>query len=306
MKKVAALALAASLAACGAEGPSQSEEAVDVRPSGWDVVQGPADRIATVEGLSGPESVRYDPDQDVWFVGNFNGAGGERDANGFVSRVDAASGEIEALRFARGTDEHPLHAARGMFITGDTLWVADIDGVHGFHRRTGDPLAFVDFKAFDPGFLNDIAQGPDGALYVTDTNRSAVYRMDGREVTEVLVEPALGGPNGITWDEVRGLLVLLPWQPGHRVHTWTPGEDPVGFGPASTPGRLDGVEAIDRRLLLASQSDSSLHLLDAGGSRRVIRVAGAPADIGVDTRRRRVAVPFVALDRVDIWALPEG
>ena len=78
----------------------------------------------------------------------------------------------------------------------------------------------------------------------------------------------------------------------------------MGFGPTSTPGRLDGVEAIDRRLLLSSQTDSSLHLLDGGWSRRVIRVAGAPADIGLDTRRRRVAVPYVELDRVDIWELP--
>jgi hypothetical protein len=33
-------------------------------------------------------------------------------------------------------------------------------------------------------------------------------------------------------------------------------------------------------------------------------VPGRPADIGVDTRRGRVAVPYIALNRVDIWALP--
>jgi hypothetical protein len=34
-------------------------------------------------------------------------------------------------------------------------------------------------------------------------------------------------------------------------------------------------------------------------------VAGAPADIGIDTRRNRVAVPYIDLDRVDIWQLPD-
>ena len=250
--------------------------------------------------------MRYDPERDIWFIGNFNGDGGARDANGFVSRVAAESLEILEREFAVGTAEHPLHAPRGMTLVEDTLWVTDIDGVHGFHRQTGAQLAFVDFTAFEPGFLNDIAEGPEGALYVTDTGRSAIYRLAGREVTEALVDPVLGGPNGITWDATRARMIVMPWEPDHRIHIWAPGGDPQGYGPSSTPGRLDGVEPIDRRFLLASQTDSSLHLLDAGGTRRVIRMEGAPADIGVDTRRRRVAVPFVALDRVDFWELPES
>lgn len=296
---------AAALALAACSGPSDGEPGQASDELHWEVVQSPAQAIFRIDGFSGPESVRYDPDQDVWFVGNFNGDGGERDGNGFVSRVEAASGRMETLRFAQGTPAYPLHAARGMAITGDTLWVADIDGVHLFDRRTGAQLAFVDLTAFEPGFLNDIAQGPDGALYVTDTGRSAVYRIEGRQFTEALLSDALGGPNGITFDDSRGVLVLMPWRADARVHTWRPGQAPQGFGPTSTPGGLDGVEPVDRRLLLASQTDSSLHLMDAGGSRRVIRVAGRPADIGLDTRRRRVAVPYIALDRVDVWQLPE-
>jgi hypothetical protein len=35
-----------------------------------------------------------------------------------------------------------------------------------------------------------------------------------------------------------------------------------------------------------------------------VRLGGRPADIGVDVRRQRVAVPFVARGRVEIWELP--
>lgn len=272
----------------------------------WDFLQDSIHRVRSVSGFSGPEAVRYDPDQDVWFVSNFNGDGGERDANGFISRVAAATGAMEALRFAEGTSEHPLHAPRGMFLVGDTLWVADVDGIHGFDRRSGAQVAFVDLTRFEPGFLNDIARGPDGALYVTDTGKSSVYRVMGRESAVALADPALGNPNGITWDDTRALLIMVPWDPGSRVNTWRLGEAPVGFGPRTTPGRLDGIEPIDRRLLLASQSDSTIQLMDGSATRPLIRVGGRPADIGVDTRRRRVAVPYIALDRVDIWQLPLG
>ena len=59
------------------------------------------------------------------------------------------------------------------------------------------------------------------------------------------------------------------------------------------------------QILIATQGDSSLHVVTGGMSRRMARTAGAPADIGVDTRRRRVAVPFIARNAVEIWALPQ-
>lgn len=306
--KAALCALAAALTACG--GPAREDarapEAARGPSVSWGVVQDTTGRVGSIEGLSGPESVRYDPDQDVWFVSNWNGDGEARDANGFISRVSAQTGVVETLRFAEGTLEYPLHAPRGMWLAGDTLWVADADGVHGFHRRTGAQVAFVDLTAFAPGFLNDVAQGLDGALYVTDTGKSAVYRIAGRTASVALSDSVLGNPNGITWDAAREVLILVPWDAGFRVNAWHPGGSLEPFGPTQTPGGLDGVEPFDRRLLVASQSDSSIVLMDAGETVPVIRTPGRPADIGVDTRRRRLAVPYVDLDRVDIWALPPG
>lgn len=304
VKWMALLGLGAMAGACSGSSDQAARDEAGVGPASWDVLQDSTHRVGSVSGFSGPEAVRYDPDQDVWFVSNFNGAGGERDSNGFISRVTAGTGGIESLRFAVGTVEHPLHAPRGMYIVGDTLWVADVDGVHGFHKGSGAQVAFVDLTGFEPGFLNDVARGPDGAIYVTDTGKSSVYRIAGREATVAIADPALGNPNGITWDDARGVLVMVPWDPGSRVNTWRLGEAPVGFGPRTTPGRLDGIEPIDRRLLLASQTDSTILLMDGSVTRPLIRVGGRPADIGLDTRRRRVAVPYIALNRVDIWQLP--
>src|SRR6056297_2777743 len=75
-----------------------SEETSESSASKWDAVQDPADRVHTVSGFSGPEAVRYDPDQDVYFVSNFGeSAEDSRDANGFISRVSAADGSLESL-----------------------------------------------------------------------------------------------------------------------------------------------------------------------------------------------------------------
>jgi sugar lactone lactonase YvrE len=257
--------------------------------------------ILSVTGLAGPEAVRHDPDQDVWFVSNFNGEAAG-DSNGFISRV-TADGAVDSLRFMTGTLA-PLHGPRGMFITGDTLWVADADGVHGFHRRSGAHLAFVDLRTFEPGFLNDVAQGPDGALYVTDTGRSRVYRLAGRAVTIAIEDSVLGPPNGITWDSAGGRFLLAGWGAGGRVRAWQPGTTAVPAVGTLAAGRFDGVEILDGRILVASQSDSSIHTISGGRQEPLFRTPGRPADIGVDRGRRRVAVPYIALDRVDVWELP--
>ncbi len=74
---------------------------------------------------------------------------------------------------------------------------------------------------------------------------------------------------------------------------------------ATSPGGdFDGIEVLGARWLVASQMDSSLHVIEEGTGRPLIRVGGEPADIGVDTRRSRVAVPYIGLNRVDIWQLP--
>ena len=261
--------------------------------------------VATVEGFAGPEAVRYDPDQDVYFVANFNGAGGAADDNGFISRM-RPDGTIEALRWvAGGANGATLHAPRGMAISGDTLWAADVGAVRGFDRRTGAPLATVPFDGMDAGFLNDVAVGADGALYVTDTGRNRIYRVHGGAATVALADSALGSPNGITWDAANDRFVVVPYGGAKALVAWRPGTATLTTIAAGPGGRYDGVEVVSGgRLVVASQADTSLHVSRGDVLVPFARTSGRPADIGVDTRRGRVAVPFIALNRVEIWTLP--
>lgn len=270
---------------------------------GWATVQDSADIVFSIDGFAGPEAVRYDPEQDVFFVSNFNGGGNDRDANGFISKVKADGSENE-VAFITGTDAYPLHAPRGMFITGDTLWAADIDGVHGFNRQSGEQVAFIDFSSFEPGFLNDIAAGPAGNLYVTDTGKSVLYRINGRQPS-IAVDSLPHPPNGITLSPDSSRLVLAPWNGGTIFYAWSPAEEALNeFGSAGGGGNYDGIEFAGQRLISASQADSSLHLMHEGSDSLYIHVPGRPADIGLDTKRNHVAVPYIALDRVDVWKLP--
>ena len=287
------------LAACSTSksDDATSDTAVAVSPDS-------ARLVASPTGFTEPEAVRYDPDQDVYFVTNWGtGDPAAKDNNGAISRV-TPEGVIAQLRFiAGGAGGVTLHSPRGMTIVGDTLWVVDPDAVRGFNRRTGAPVATIDFSAHKLGFLNDIAAGPDG-LYVTDTGTDRIYRISGRRLTVALADTAIGNPNGITWDAVGRRMVVVPWEDS-VIKVWTPGTKTLSALGKDGATKFDGVEILPGdRVLVSSQSDSSLHLFTSGTGRAIIKTGGAPADIAVDTKRNRVAVPFVARNLVEIWQLP--
>ena len=261
--------------------------------------------IASPGGFIQPEAVRYDPEQDMYFVGSWGtGAPDAKDNNGFISRL-TPDGAVERPRFiAGGTSGARLHAPRGMTIVGDTLWVVDADAVRGFNRRTGARLATVDFSSYKLGFLNDIAAGPD-ALYVTDTGTDKIYRIAAGRITVALQDSALGGPNGITWDASGRRFIVVPYGGDSGIKAWTAGSKTLSVAGQSSGAKYDGVEVLPGgRVLVASQKDSSLHLFAGGTGRPIIHTGGAPADIAVDTKRNRVAVPFVDRNLIEIWQLP--
>lgn len=269
----------------------------------WNTVQDSTDRVLTIEGgLQGPESVQYDAEQDLYFISNFNGDAAA-DSNGFISRAQP-DGTIDSLKFMTGTQAHPLHGPRGMDIKGDTLFVADQKGVHGFNRQTGKHISFTDFTEFEPGFLNDLSVGPDGNLYVTDSGKPLLYRMSGDNVT-IAVDDLSHVNNGIMFDEVNRRLVMAAWADGRTFLSWDPISTKLDSAGTGVGGHYDGIEPLDgNRFIVTSQADSTLQLINNGSGQIFLHVPGKPADMGIDTKRNRVAVPYIALNRVDVWQLP--
>ncbi len=277
----------------------------DATPDTAAVRSDSASLVASPAGFTEPEAVRYDPDQDVYFVTNWGGGPVEaKDNNGFISRM-RPDGAIDSLRFISGGSRGAtLHSPRGMTIVADTLWIVDADAVRGFNRRTGAPVTTIDFSRFKLGFLNDIAASPD-ALYVTDTGTDHIYKISRGAITIALHDSVLGKPNGITWDGSRSQFVVVPYGGDSIIRSWTAGNSAMTEVGRSGGAKFDGVEVLSGdRVLVASQGDSSIHLFSGGRGRPIIKTGGAPADIAVDTKRNRVAVPFVARNLVEIWQLP--
>ena len=279
----------------------------------------PATRVASIGGFNTPESVKYDADLDVYFVSNINGNPSAKDGNGYIARIrpDSTGATTAVDTLARGgRNGVTLNAPKGMAIVGDTLWVADIDAVRGFNRRTGQPTRTVNFASMQATFLNDIAVGPGDTLYITDTGirftadgsmgapgKQRIFRMMGTARPTIALEgDSLGNPNGIAWDRTRSAFLVGPFS-SPSLMTWTSGAS--SMQPlASGPGQFDGVEILgDGRVAVSSWTDSSVHVVNNNAMTKIITGVPAPADIGYDSKRNLLLVPLFDGNAVEIWAL---
>jgi sugar lactone lactonase YvrE len=277
-----------------------------------------ASYVATMSGLRNPEAVRYDPGQDVYFISNMSGFGSVKDGDGYIVRASANDITRSSVFVKGGSGGVTLDAPKGMAISGDTLWVADIDKLRGFHRVSGAPLTTIDFAPHGAVLLNDVATGPGGEVRVTDTGirmteignwfvgPARVFSVGpGGTVRTVASGPAIGQPNGIVWDSSGSRWVVVSFDRFRWEVKAMNGTDSVRTVLSrAKPGQLDGVEVLRLGIILyASWADSSIHLLQGDRDAPVIRDVRAPADLGVDTRRSRVAIPMPTMGWVQLWSV---
>jgi hypothetical protein len=139
-----------------------------------------------------PESVLYDPLRNVIYVANINGKSGEKDGNGFISRL-LPDGRIEELEWISGLD-----APKGMGLYQDKLYVADLTAVVVIDLKNGK----IEKRIEVPGasFLNDLTIDTDGHVYISDSQTLRVYRLTD-DIPRVWKEHT-------EWQKPNGLLAL--------------------------------------------------------------------------------------------------
>ncbi|MCI0433976.1 MAG: SMP-30/gluconolactonase/LRE family protein [Gemmatimonadetes bacterium] len=267
-------------------------------------------RIADV-GFMTPESVLMDTVADVYLVSNINGQPTAEDDNGFISRL-TPDGQVENLKWIDGAASlATLDAPKGMAIKGDTLFVTDIKCIRMFNRTSGE--SFGSLCVEGTTFLNDIAVGPEGSLFVTDSGLNpdfsssgtdAVYRLsleEGRPHVTIAKDAALGAPNGIAIGS-RGIFVVT--YGSGEVLRFTPQGEKTVVMPASNR-QLDGIVfSNDGGFLFSAWGDSSVYHVDGAGQiHRLITGVASPADIGYDPRRNRVLVPLFTQNAVLLYDL---
>lgn len=311
--------LAACFLSAACTSPEAPARTVTISADTFSIVEG-ARQHAVVDGLAQPESVVHDPEQDVYFVSNMRGAGSDRNGAGYIVRIDARSPTDTArmaVFAAGGRDGVTLNAPKGLVLSNDVLWVADIDVVRGFDRRTGSPAGEYDLSGHGAVMLNALTVGPDGTLYVTDTgihmtDQGVLYPRGDRifglhpdgAVTQVAEGMRLELPNGIAWDAATDGFIVASFNP-FSSEVYRIGRDGEKHVLARGRGRFDGLQILDDgRIVTTSWADHSIHVVEGELHYRIIPHLSTAADLGVDRTRNLLLIPLVLPGRVELWEIP--
>ena len=264
-----------------------------------------------VTDLRKPESVLYDPEQDLYFISNVNGDMLTRDGNGFISRMHPDSMQVELKWIEGGKNGVTLDAPKGLAVLGDSLYVSDVGGVRRFDRRSGAPRGFIAL----PGavFVNDLTT--DGrSLYASDTGlrigpgtsfipsgTDAIWKITGDRAEKIAAGAELKHPNGL--DFVGGKLRVVTFG-ANELYELDDG------GKKSNVVELDGAQLdglthlADGRAVISSwEANEILRETGDGHFEPILAGTDTPADIGYDAKRGRLLVPHAVANNVTIHPL---
>ncbi|MBL0700189.1 MAG: hypothetical protein JJV92_04845 [Desulfosarcina sp.] len=155
----------------------------------------------SIIGFMHPESVAFDPKDNVLYVSQFGSILNPtlKDGKGTISKVSLKGTIIEDNIFA--ASGYTLNKPKGIWIKNGKLWVADIDLVWIFDLKT------LQGRKIDlPGaiFANDLTV-IDNNLFISDSSGKKIYRVQPADFSEQNIKPRVSlfandlffGPNGL-------------------------------------------------------------------------------------------------------------
>lgn len=257
-------------------------------------------------GIKAPESAYFDPQSGFLFLSQIGEGGGDgKDGDGFISKL-STDGKVVQLQWVTGLD-----SPKGLRSHGGTLWVTDIDQLVAIDVAKGEISQRV--KIAGAKFLNDVACGADGTVYVADMPASRIYQWREGKVSVFAEGEDLECPNGLLVDGDR--LLIGGW--GRNIQedfsTRTPGRllaldlqtkkvTPITPQPL---GNLDGIERDGRGGYLVTDwiAGKVFHVSSAGQAQLILALPKGTADHAFLVPSQRLILPQMLENRVTAYDL---
>ncbi len=249
-----------------------------------------------------PESVIYDPKNDVLYISNITDHPFKKDGTGYISKV-GLDGTIIKKKWI-----DKLNAPKGLTISNDKLYIADVDEL--VEVDIANSKVVMKYKGYGSVCMNDVTADKYGNVYVGDTYNDTIYRLNQfGQLPAWFYSPGLA-PNGIHIDDEEGNLIVGSW--GAVMEGWgTPelkgslksinihtkkiknlGKKPIG--------NLDGIESDGKGAYFVTDwTGAKLYRIKKNGRFDVVAEVGkGAADHEVILDKNLVIIPIMAEGKV--------
>lgn len=262
-------------------------------------------QIWDLGGFKNPESAVVE--NGVIYVSNVDGGADAKDGKGSISQV-SLDGRMIKADWVSGLD-----SPKGLAVHNGRLFAADIDQLVEIDIASGKIA--TRYPAKGAKFLNDVAAGPDGHIYVSDMLADTIWRLADGKFEAWVQSAALEFPNGVTVQD--GKVLVAAWGkidgegfatsvPGHVIAIAIADKTIEAVGSNTPIGNLDGIERLrGNTYLLTDWLNGGLFTFDAatGKAVKVLPLSSGSADLGVVAVKGMVIIPMMKDNRVLAYTL---
>lgn len=248
-----------------------------------------------VTGLSVPESVLPVPEKGILYVSNIGvNNPTEKEGNGFIS-ILSIDGKIKTLKWC-----DKLNSPKGMDISGDKLYVSEVDRIAQIDLITGKKLN--EYPIEGAVFLNDIAAASDGSLYISDSRTGTIYKLKDGEVSVFVKSDDFPNPNGVVFK--KGKLLLGT---GNKIVKIDLATKEVKDYFLNTGG-VDGLAIVDEDIIIFSDWPGKVHIMKKGEEKELLLDTSMlettkTADFGFITGKNLIYIPTFFANSVICYKL---
>ena len=272
--------------------------------------------------LKTPESVIYEPNENVLFVSNIDGLPDRKDKQGFISKVSPLNGSIIELNWVTGLD-----APKGMTLINSSnsklLYVSDITDL--IEIDINNKKIINRYNAPGSAFLNDVASDNQGHIYVSDTVTNIIYRLDTKNLGNSsnnnaslqvwLQSPELNGPNGLYVDNTNNKLIIVSFgafsKPGGSIKVVDLQNRTMSSlgkeGTAVPIGGLDGIEAdtTGRHYYVTDNTAGKLYVVNSNGTgyETLDLQKQGTADLGTILDQNMIIIPMIQDNKLEAYRI---
>jgi hypothetical protein len=252
------------------------------------IITSPSYSQQTVTGFEAPESVIKSGNK--LFVSNIGGTQPNPmalDSNGFITAL-SADGKLIEKKFQKSV----LNGPKGLAISGNVLYTADVNRVVGFDINSGDEVFELNIP--DAMMLNDLCTINNNQLAVSESISGKIYSINIIEKTHNFLG-RIEGANGVTYDAKTGKLYACGMGTNMNgtgklfVKDFSANDTSFVQLPNSPTGIFDGLEMIDNDHLLVTDwisfnsSKGRLVVYNLKDhTNKIYSIDAGPADISYD------------------------
>ncbi len=260
------------------------------------------------EGVQAPESAYYDVTSKTLFLSQIGSGGGKSmDGDGWITKMTADE-KVTTAKWYTG-----LNAPKGMRSANGILWVSDIDRLVGITIADGKESAV--HKIEGAKFLNDVAAGPDGTIYVSDMPSSRIYQLRNGKISVLDEGQHLDSPNGLLVDGNR--LLIAGWgkkldenfteKVKGRLLSFDLSTKKVTPITESPTGNLDGVELDGKGGYFVTdwKAGKLFHISKNGSAETIATLPRGSADHAYLPDRKLLILPRMMENKVTAYDLSE-